>query len=631
MMNKKFRSISPDKILFVFIIINICIGLFIFQDYGISIDELRDQRTAASSLEVYLHPFDTESLEHLPISKYYGISQSMLFNLFSNFFSPLFNVEYFSARHLSYFLTFQYGVVAFYYLAKRFVPPWHALAGTLLFMTQPFIFGHAFINSKDIPILSIFMLTVVTGFSMVDHFEQKNELLYGSFAEEFHQKFPRLREKLSTWKIQLSVISALLLILLLFHEQVKRFIFGLITYIYNLPDNPFTRIILSPLSQNRLSVPAEAYAQKAEILYDKYYLYAIIIAFIIILLVVFLELIPSFTRYIFAVLKSPQLWIASFVWGMCMSTRVIGFAAGGMVGLYYLMKVKKRALMPLVLYTLIASAVLYLTWPFLWHYGVKGLIQSLFILSDFPWDREILFKGEIIGLPLPRDYVPTLMLFKYTIPFMLLALLGLFLVFKSRYIKKDIAQYLIILCWFFIPFIFVIGFNVTIYKSRQLLFITPPLFLLAAVSLSYISDLVKKKWTYIVILVLILAPGIFYSVSLHPYQYIYYNGLTGGIQGAFRQYELEYWLTSSKYAMEYINENAPYGAKVGGPNTALPYVRDDIQYFLPEGGNYSFREEVDYVILPSKGNADIRFYTDAEDVYEEKINGVRLFVIRKLD
>ncbi len=39
-------------------------------------------------------------------------------------------------------------------------------------------------------------------------------------------------------------------------------------------------------------------------------------------------------------------------------------------------------------------------------------------------------------------------------------------------------------------------------------------------------------------------------MRLHPYPYTYYNEFTGGIDGAFRRYETDYWLTCYKEAVE---------------------------------------------------------------------------------
>lgn len=55
---------------------------------------------------------------------------------------------------------------------------------------------------------------------------------------------------------------------------------------------------------------------------------------------------------------------------------------------------------------------------------------------------------------------------------------------------------------------------------------------------------------------LILAPGIFALVRLHPYPYTYYNAFIGGVGGAFRRYETDYWLTCYKETLRLINQEA---------------------------------------------------------------------------
>ncbi len=65
----------------------------------------------------------------------------------------------------------------------RYIPDWHvgvlpscrsldepnaAFGATLLFITQPLFWGHAFINPKDIPLFSLFLLSVYLGMRMHD-------------------------------------------------------------------------------------------------------------------------------------------------------------------------------------------------------------------------------------------------------------------------------------------------------------------------------------------------------------------------------------------------------------------------------------------------------------------------------
>ena len=48
-----------------------------------------------------------------------------------------------------------------------------ALAATLLFAMQPMIYGHAFINQKDIPFMTFVILAVAAGMSAFDSWAQQ--------------------------------------------------------------------------------------------------------------------------------------------------------------------------------------------------------------------------------------------------------------------------------------------------------------------------------------------------------------------------------------------------------------------------------------------------------------------------
>ena len=51
---------------------------------------------------------------------------------------------------------------------------WAALATVLIFSTQPLLFGHAFINPKDIPFMSIFLIVILTGMIMVESLHENS-------------------------------------------------------------------------------------------------------------------------------------------------------------------------------------------------------------------------------------------------------------------------------------------------------------------------------------------------------------------------------------------------------------------------------------------------------------------------
>ncbi len=73
-----------------------------------------------------------------------------------------------SAWHLLNFLTFLLGVVWVYRLSLRWMSPQAALGAVALFSTQPLLWGHAFINPKDMPFLVFFSGALASGLEMVD-------------------------------------------------------------------------------------------------------------------------------------------------------------------------------------------------------------------------------------------------------------------------------------------------------------------------------------------------------------------------------------------------------------------------------------------------------------------------------
>ncbi len=75
--------------------------------------------------------------------------------------------------HWVNFLAFQIGLLFFYSLCRRLVGKLAAYAAVLLFSTQPLMYGHAFINPKDIPFMVFFLAAVASGVRMVDDFKAR--------------------------------------------------------------------------------------------------------------------------------------------------------------------------------------------------------------------------------------------------------------------------------------------------------------------------------------------------------------------------------------------------------------------------------------------------------------------------
>lgn len=90
---------------------------------------------------------------------------------------------------------------------------------------------------------------------------------------------------------------------------------------------------------------------------------------------------------------------------------------------------------------------------------------------------------------------------------------------------------------------------------RHFLFVYPSLVLMATFGwyLWFTSFRSKAFRLFSVILLLVLLSENLYSIiSLHPYQYIYFNPLLGGVRKAYGNFETDYWMLSVKEAAEWL-------------------------------------------------------------------------------
>lgn len=155
---KQFQPYLPRIIFLSFLLIALCIGFLTAPDYGLSWDELGIFKFANETLDAYqfiLHPWDYEAPLSEALLHLYGPSHFMLTTLFSRYIDGISKSwTFYEASHLFYFLTFLLSVIILFLLSKRWVSEWSALLVSILFATQPLLWGNAFINPKDIPFMA---------------------------------------------------------------------------------------------------------------------------------------------------------------------------------------------------------------------------------------------------------------------------------------------------------------------------------------------------------------------------------------------------------------------------------------------------------------------------------------------
>lgn len=164
-----------EKPIFLLLAFNIIIGLIVHRDFGLTWDEPLFYSYGDALGYAYSPPEWFSG--HFDLYNSYGASAedhktrgpAYLF-LARNFVYGLraLGSDQASAWHLVNFLFFQFGIYLLYRLSKRWMSSSAALFASAFFMFQPSLWGHAFINPKDLPFLTFFLASLCLGFEMVD-------------------------------------------------------------------------------------------------------------------------------------------------------------------------------------------------------------------------------------------------------------------------------------------------------------------------------------------------------------------------------------------------------------------------------------------------------------------------------
>ena len=483
------------KPIVILIFASLIVGMFTFKDYGESWDEPDIYRYADYSLTAYQYFSHPQDLPNFDTNlDFYGPAYFMLAAVLARGFmalTPSWTIV--EAWHLVYFLTFLAGVVVLYLLARRWVSEWAAFGAALLFLTQPLLWGHAFINPKDTPFMVFFMASIYIGLRMLD-----------------------------------------------------------------------------------------------------------------------------------APLRSPQRWawmLASGVLlGMTISFRVLGPLAGLIVLANAVLKERQRAFILAVPYLLFAGLAAYLTWPFLWSAPIANYLESLGLMSQFPFDAMVLFNGTLYPPDqVPRFYFLILFALQLTEPALLFIAAGTVVLFLSFRQKNKLEPIVLFVGWFLLPAAAVIVLRSNLYdNARQLYFLLPPLFLASGFALDFLFKRIDHPISLGVFILLISVPAIFAISQLHPFEYVYYNSLIGGVDGAVRRFETDYWGTSFKEAMEYVNEVAPEQGRIlilsGSDDVARQYARPDLQV-ITEETDYTQEGNFDYALILTRKNVNEGRCKNSETVH----------------
>jgi hypothetical protein len=208
-------------------------------------------------------------------------------------------------------------------------------------------------------------------------------------------------------------------------------------------------------------------------------------------------------------------------------------------------------------------------YPAFWSNPIGGFFETIDYLSQHRLQIQVLFEGKFIPIQkLPRNYLSTWLFMSIPLIFQLGVVVGTSLI-VARYSKLSTLQracaVLVLFQVVFLPLVAIVKHSPVYDGMRHFLFILPGMAVISATAFIWIFQKLDKKSFKIIaatFIAVVYSAIAFEMVALHPYDYIYVNRVSGGLEKVRDRYDTEYWGLSLREGMEWINENAKPGSTV---------------------------------------------------------------------
>ena len=206
--------------------------------------------------------------------------------------------------------------------------------------------------------------------------------------------------------------------------------------------------------------------------------------------------------------------------------------------------------------------IMILAWPWA-ALDLFNPVRAIFAFADFHYPIRTLLSGEVYDMAsVPRWYVPTYLAIKLPLAMLLGAVLAMFFALgQARWPASTITAQrrgetgFIAIAALFPVLCQVIGHGPAFTGMRHFLFVVPPLAVLAGIGFDEALNWLATRRRALA-LGASAAIGIWFLwntsllVRLHPYEYMFYNPIVGGLEGAVRRYEADYWVNIMPEAVD---------------------------------------------------------------------------------
>jgi len=296
---------------------------------------------------------------------------------------------------------------------------------------------------------------------------------------------------------------------------------------------------------------------------------------------------------------------------------------------------------------IIALAILFGTWPYLWSNPLSNLLS---FLSYYKQVGTTTYQDNNLFASIFNTY--PLQWIMYITPLIVLFLTLFGIVYFWIHWKKEKGKTsLLVLFWFLVPIVRVMLPNAGIYGGvRQIMEYIPAMAILSGIGAMYVARLLnsvifKKSLLFSqTIIILSFAPIVFKLISIHPNENVYFNPLIGGLKGASIRNFPDWGTTlgsAYKGGIDWINQNVERDSKVAlirGLLSNVPriFIRPDI--YFSESHYSGNKKNGEYLIevVDYRWNLDIpeekrKYIETLVPAYEEKVDDVAILRVWKND
>lgn len=297
-----------------------------------------------------------------------------------------------------------------------------------------------------------------------------------------------------------------------------------------------------------------------------------------------------------AVKKTDYLWVILSI-GFAINVRVAGILLIPYLGVYafiiYLSK-SFRSKEEVKFNTFIKPVAImgilgYLAGSLFWPYGLQNPIShpltALSEMSNFKMNLSQIWEGEkVMSGELPSGYL--IKSFFLTNTYALIIGLVCFFFFIRQAAKSPKAHVIYFVAFTALfPLFYIIYKKSNVYHAwRHVLFIFPSAVVLASLGWSYLNNFIaaraKKTWIGLALAAVLLLEPLVFTVQTYPNTVTYYNQFAGGVDGAYGNYEVDYYYNSVKQCTDWFIEKELPKYKAGdtvilatnAPHLMFPYM-----------------------------------------------------------